>query len=250
MDRRHFLAGTTGVAIAVAGCSGITGDSGGDEPSGPAAVARAFFEALIEGDVETANSYIHANASIGSVGQSNVESFQEANASVDSATVQSRNGDTATVHVTFNVEIESTTRTRTLPYELRREDGEWRLYEDVRAAQSGPPAPQVQWESTSRTNDADEVTAVTFTHGGGDTADLSTLHVQLRGTTIEPDSSGQLSAGDTLVVPFTGGGDGFQAGTPVTLKWDSSSNDDSSTLVLYELTGATAGGLGATVQVE
>jgi len=249
MDRRQFLVGTTGIAAAMAGCSGITGDSGG-EPSGPAAVAKAFFRALVDGDLDTANSYIHANASVPSVDESNVESFQSANATVESATVQSRHDDRATVSVTFSLQIDSTTRTRTLPYELRTENGEWRIYEDLRAEQSGTAMPQVQWESSDRTNDAGEVTAVTFTHAGGDTVDLTTLRVQVDGSTIESDSGAQIAAGDTLVVPFTGDGTGLETGTPVTLNWESPSSDDSSTLVLHELGNATTGSPGTELQVE
>lgn len=83
------LAGTTG-------CSGILGGDSGDgadDPSGPTESAEVFVEALADGDVETANGYLHSEAPSNEVSTSDAESWSTRDPTVENVTVVSESMD-------------------------------------------------------------------------------------------------------------------------------------------------------------
>lgn len=252
MERRAYLATSVGIAGGIAGCSGILGDSSSSEPSGPAEVAKAFIQAIVDGDIEEANGYRHADAPGPPVGPSNVESFQSANAAVESASVASRNGDTATVHVVVSAERDSGERaTATLPYEVRKAGDEWRVYED-HSATDAPGLPAVQFASEARTNDDGDVTAVAFTHEGGDEVALSRLHANVMDAMAFPPAGADetIQAGDTVVVSLDADGESYGEQTRVLLGWNGPDSPQSETIAYHQLSTTTAGVLGETIALE
>lgn len=252
MQRRTFLAVSVGAVGSLAGCSGILGDSGGDsDPSSPDEVARAFVEAIVEGDVAGANDLLHPDSPDVEVGQSNVESFQSVDASVEDVTVESRNDSSATVHVLISGTTEDgDSGTVTFPFELRRRDGGWLVYEDLRATGSPPRAPAVQWETSERTDADGSVTAVTFMHGGGDTVPSGTLSARVDGVVASTPSGSDVMAGTTLVVPTDGGGNSMSESTEIALVWSDPDGGDSQTLAAHTLGSPAVGTLGETISVE
>jgi hypothetical protein len=253
MKRRTYLAGSVGVTGAIAGCSGFLGGSSSSEPSGPAEVAKAMLQAIIAGDIEAANDYRHGDAPGPPVGPANVESFQAANAAVERASVESRNGDTATVHVVVSARDESGERdTVTFRYEMRRAGDEWRVYDDLRATDA-PNLPSVEFETEARTNDDGEVTALAFMHDGGDDVARSALHARVMDASAwlprEGGEGDRLQAGATLVVPLDADGESYQELTRVLLIWTGPDSPRSETIAYHQLSTSTAGALGETLVV-
>lgn len=251
MKRRTYLATAVGITGAVAGCSGILGDSSSSEPSGPAEVAKAMTQAIIDGDIREANDYDHPESPGPPVGPSNVESFQSVNAAVERASVASRDGDTATVHVVVSARTESGERdTVTFRFEMRKAGDEWRVYEDLRATDA-PGLPAVQFETGARTNEDGEVTAVAFTHEGGDDVALSRLHVNVMDAMAFPPREDEtIQAGDTILVPLDADGESYEELTRVLLGWNGPDSPRSETIAYHQLSGRTAGTLGETISVE
>lgn len=220
-------------------------------PSSPTEVSRALIEALIDGDIETANQLIHPDSPDGEVGQSNVEGFQSADASIVDITVESRNDSTATVNVVLGARAEDgDSGTVTFPFALRTHDGEWRVYEDLRATGSPPRAPAVQWETSERTDADGSITAVEFQHAGGDAVDAGTLRVAIDQTVATPEGSGSLAVADSVVAAFTAGDEGHDAGSTVSLRWTPPNVDVTRTLAQHELESGTSGRLDATARIE
>lgn len=253
MRRRTVLAGSAGLIAGLAGCSGILGDSdgGNGEPSSPAEVARALVEALIEGDVDAANDLIHPDAPAGGVDQSNVESFQSVDASIEDVAVESRDESTAMVHVVVRAETgDGESGAITFPFELRKHDGEWLVYEDHRATGSPPRAPSVQWESSERTDADGNVTAVAFQHGGGDTVPSGTLAAHVEGLTASAPEGTDVQTGTTLVVPTDESGDSISASADVFLIWSDPDGGQSQELAVHSLTSPAAGTLGQPLRID
>lgn len=250
MYRRTYLALSTGAIAGLAGCSGILGGSDGSgEPSGPVAVARAFFEATIDGDVEAANGYQHPESPDPPIGQSNVESFQSANARVESASEASED-DAVIVHVVVSAEDDSGERgTVTYPLEMRQDGDEWHVYEDLRATDTRPRPPVVQWEPSERTDADGSATALEFTHTAGDAIDSGTLSVRVKDETVSSPSGTNVIAGTTIVVPLEGRGDSLPASTEVTLLWSSSDDGTSQPVASHVLSSPTVGTLGESIRI-
>lgn len=257
MRRRAYLTGVTVSVAGLSGCSGILGDSGdgGSDPDGPAETAAAFQTALIETDVEGANDRLHGDSPIGEVTTSHTESYQDADIELDGTEVLEENDTTATVEVSMTVSSDNGRQTTpSLVYELRTEDGEWRVYGDVTEDERGqePPAvPSVQWETTEVTNDAGATTRVEMQVLSGDVFPVSTLSVRIDGASVAPvNVDTDVSAGTTLVVSFDGGGSGPGAGSELRLVWSPENAADTYTLTTYELTNDAAGGVEHRLVVE
>lgn len=252
MRRRSYLAGSVGLIGGLAGCAGILGDSGGSgDPSDPDEVAAAFIEAIADGDVAAANDLLHPESPGSEVDQSTVEEFQSRDASVDDVTVEFRNDTTARVDVVVRANTEDgDSGTVTFPFELRKRDGEWLVYEDLSATGSPPRAPQVQWESSERTDADGSVTAVTFTHGGGDTVPSGTLSVHADASAATATDGTDVTAGTTLTAPTDGRGNSIAASTAFELVWSDPDGGDSQVLVSHTLGGPTVGTLSEAVQIE
>jgi len=252
MRRRTVLTGCVGLAGGLAGCAGILGDSdgGSGDPSGPAGVARAFFAAGIGGDVETANDLMHPESPDGEIDQSNVESFQSADASVEDVSLESRDDSTARVDVVIRAHTEDgDSGTVTFPFELRTHDGEWLVYEDLRATGSPPRPPAVQWESSERAGDDGSVTAVEFQHGGGDTVSSGTLSARVEGFTASAPEGTDVQAGTTLAVPLDADGDSIPTSRDVFLLW-SDPESDQLELAAHTLSSQSVGTLGEALRID
>jgi len=249
MQRRSFLAASVGAVGSLAGCSGILGSSdGSSDTSSPADVSRALVQALIDGDVAAANDLLHPDSPDGEVEQSNAESFQSVDASIEDVAVASQEGSTATVNVVISAETEDgESGTVTFPFEVRKHDGDWLVYEDLRATGSPPRAPSVQWESTERTDADGSVTAVTFTHGGGDTIQSGSLSARVGESTAPAPEGTDVTAGTTLVVPTEGRGNSMTSSTTVYLTWSDPDGDQSQDLGAHTLSSPTVGTLGETL---
>ena len=131
-SRREFLMyGGGAAAIAVGGYFAYDTFLGG--PGGPEGAVRSFWDALDNGNLEEADSYIHPDSPAkgqlmegsGGMGQSMLES---ADVSVSSAEVTNEEGDTATVEATIEMSIMGESDTQTQTYELRKHNGDWKIY--------------------------------------------------------------------------------------------------------------------------
>lgn len=109
----------------------------------------------------------------------------------------------------------------------------------------------MQWESVTRTSDEGEVTAVAFTHSGGDTVDSSTLQARAGGSTAETAGTGSdVVAGTVLVVPFDGAGTPLDASGEVHLEWNDPDSSATQTLAQHTLGNETVGSLGEQFRIE
>lgn len=251
MHRRKYLTIAAGGCFPLAGCTDVFGDSSsnGDARS-PEAVARAFWEAMFDGDVEGANELLHEDSPLGAVTQEDASEWREADPEVERTELVSQDGDTATVDVEISGEGDSGDRgSFTFTFELRRQNDKWRMYDDVTfAGDAGPAAPSVQWD-VSQEGGADGITAVVYTHNGGDAVDASTVSARAGGETAPaPSGAGTITAGGRIVVPLDGDGDGYDPGSEVDLLW----NDQGESQIIGEhtLSEATAGGLGDALRIE
>jgi hypothetical protein len=253
MQRRRFVATATAGFAGLAGCAGFRSgsDDSNDGGDGPDDAARKLFEAAFEGDVEGANAYLHSDAEIEPVDSGDVEAFQNADAQVESVEVVEQSGDTATVSVTYSaLPVGGSERdTATVRLDLRTEDGEWRVYDDV-GSDGGPAAPAVQWESAERTDADGSVTAVEFVHAGGDTVQSSTLSARVSGETASAPSGSEITAGTTLVVPLEGQGNSLPDSTQIELVWSDPDEDSSQILASNALGSPSVGTLGEQLRIE
>ncbi|AGN02470.1 hypothetical protein L593_12655 [Salinarchaeum sp. Harcht-Bsk1] len=255
MQRRAFLAGAVGIAGGLAGCSDVlpgSGDSNDGGDDGPAGAVRGLYEAAFSGDVEEANAYIHSEADLDPLTQSQADSFQAVDARVESVEVVEQSGDTATVQARLSAVPDDSSERQTLPsirLELRTENGEWKVYDDA-SADDAPVAPRVQWESSERTDADGSVTAVTFTHAGGDTVPSGTLSVRASGSTASAPNGTDVTAGTTLVVPTEGRGNSMAASTDILLGWSNPDDGSSQILAEHTLTSPTVGTLAERLRLE
>lgn len=135
MRRRQFItsASATVAAASIAGCSGILGGDGGS--SGPESPVKDYFSAIDSNDPEALNETIHPD-SPNSGGQTPSESDLEAiDASVTSTEVTEgpENGEAvveAEVELTVSMMGQEQTQTDTVTYEVRKHEGDWKLYQE------------------------------------------------------------------------------------------------------------------------
>lgn len=258
MRRRTFIAGSIGMLGSLAGCSGILGDSddSGSESEtdrGPAETVEAFYEAALDGDGQTARSYIHPDAELPPPSDQAIQQLQSSSLQLEGTTVVESGDDEATVEVTVSQEtMGGERRERTVEYLLRRADGEWLLYDQpIPGSDGGPNAPTVQWDMSERTNDAGAVTAVVFEHNGGDNVDPSTLTATVDGSTVAASgASSTVDVATLVVVPFDGGGESVGTGTTVELVWTDPEGSSSQTLASFTLTSDTAGSPAGQLRIE
>jgi|GEM_PF-3549716 len=282
MRRRTYLLGCAGATAALAGCSALGGDGddsgdggtssadeegadgtsssdddGGDAdsseeatgPSGPAETARAFYEAIIDGEKATANGLLHSKSTPAEIGDSLIEMYQSADATVDGATLVSTDDDVATVHVELNLKTTSGDRTtRTMDVGLRTENDEWRVYGED---DSGSTMPTVSWNIATTTNADGHVTTVAFTHESGQSIDPATLSVSVGGSeATAPESATELTAGDTIVATLAGDGSGVDAGAPALLVWNAPDSGQSAPVATIDLESEAAGSLASPFEIE
>lgn len=288
MRRRTYLLGCASATAALAGCSAIGGDGGdsgddangsagdgsaandtnssdsddssdGDDGSeetanspGPAETARAFYEAMAAGDAAAANELLHSESPDDPVTESEAADFESLEGAVEDVTVSSSDETVATVAIELSFDDGSGGRTTsTLDIELRTEDGEWRIYEDLSSGGSGSNSPSISLDIHTSTTDG-EVSAIEFTvqsiDGGVDPSTLS-VQVQAQEATVS-NASESLTAGDTIVASFDGDGSSYSAGTKVQLFWNSPDDGSSTTLAYDDLSSETTGALASNLELQ
>ncbi len=131
MRRRQYLSVTAStLAVAgLAGCSGILGGGGGagDDPE---STVEAFIEALGDGDRERANELIHSDSPDGEIEEGEMEEMEDFTFNVEETELLSEDGDTAEVRVEYTIESSESeeSMTQEQEYELRTENGNWRIW--------------------------------------------------------------------------------------------------------------------------
>lgn len=124
MRRRRYLGLTAAATTAgLAGCSGFLGDEAPDE------VVEQFYQAIDEGDRETANGLIHPDSPTGEITEEEMSGLEDVDITVEGAEIVDESEDEAVVEaeVTWDDGEMSTTDTATI--ELRTDDGDWKVYE-------------------------------------------------------------------------------------------------------------------------
>ncbi|MFB6074689.1 MAG: zinc-ribbon domain-containing protein [Haloarculaceae archaeon] len=250
VSRRALLAGAGGGAVILAGGGYLAYTQFlGGAGDGPKGTIRRFFSALDDGDVQRANSLIHPDSPVGDVGSQTASQFASADISIEDLTLVSESGDRATVRIQLSF---GNLGSRSLTYNLRRYQGEWRLYSAGSSGSGGggnsahSEAPQVSFSFEYQATGGG-VGLLTITHSAGDTVRAGSL--SLRGTgfssavpdgeadlretgrwsdgdgdatrTYSPDED--ITAGDSIVLGVAGDYD-------IHVVWESQSDDMSATL--------------------
>jgi len=131
MRRRQYLSVTAStVAVAgLAGCSGILGggDGAGDDPE---STVEAFIQALSDGDRERANELIHSESPEGEIEEGEMDQTEDFEFNVEETELLSEDGDTAEVRVEYTIESSDSEESMSQEqvYELRTENGNWRIW--------------------------------------------------------------------------------------------------------------------------
>lgn len=251
MRRREYLAGSIGLVGSLAGCTDVLDgfdDSESEDDRGPAATVEAFYEAVLNGDAETARSYFHPDAG-SRPSDEYVADVQQSSLQLERTRVIVEDEEEATVEATLSREMENGERVLHRDFTLQRVDGEWKIYR-VPTARWGPAVPQAQWDVTERT-ESGAVTAVVFEHSSGDTIDSSTLSSTFSGYTVgAPGTASDVTAGTSVVVPFDDEGTSVASGTTVDLTWADPEGGRWRNLASVTLTNDTAGSPAEQLRIE
>ncbi|ELY66988.1 nuclear transport factor 2 family protein [Natrinema versiforme] len=154
MHRRRYLGLTAVVSAGLAGCAGSSGDDaaestdgdtdggtdgdsdGGTEgetddgtSDGPDTVVERFHRALADGDGETANALVHSESPQGEVTDSDLSYYDGTDVTIENTEILSESDGVAEVRIEITMESDGESSTETFTYELRTENGEWKLYE-------------------------------------------------------------------------------------------------------------------------
>jgi len=215
MRRRHVL-GLTGTALATAAAGCL--DSGGGEPETETGESSAPTEsptgtpepdtAVTDPIYELWSAYNDEDAAalVATYHPDSPSAPEESGVifqgtvTVESTTVVSRSGDNATAEAEASIAGELN-ESRTQVFELRRHDGEWKIwsYESEGDGSSEPAAPQVAFDfdfDDAATNDT-ETAVLRITHSGGDNIDADRLYVRGTGIVETADAAPDITAPDT-----------------------------------------------------
>jgi len=253
MKRRTLVVSGMGVLASAAGCTGILGDSDGG--SGPGDTVKAYWEAIFEFDAEEANSYLHPDSDIEPVEEPSEDEDPPDDFSVNDVEVIEESENSATVEITIRGDFSGSGEIESLDlrYSLRKDDGEWLVYENVTESDQfgggGPSPPSSVWETSERTDDSGNTTAVIFEHDGGDTIQSDSIEFRVDNLIARPPNDDQeIVTGTRLVVPFEQSGASIDESSEVTLIWQGS--DSAQILATHTLGNATTGTLGSNFTVE
>lgn len=139
----------------VTGLAGCTGLLGGEEERGdPEAVVQEFIAALDEGDRETANELIHEESPQGELSEERAEQTGELDLTLEGTELLEETDDTARVRADLSVSDGSERQTTELTFELRTEDGDWKIWDESTAGTPESELPQaaVTFESDAEAN--------------------------------------------------------------------------------------------------
>lgn len=121
LTRRGVLtASGAAIAATLAGCMG-----NGDDPED---VVEEFTEAIEDGDREAANDLIHEDSEVGELTEQEMEIIEDAEIEYTDIELVEEDDDTAEVEATMSPAGDEWEEAVT--YELRKEDDEWRLYDE------------------------------------------------------------------------------------------------------------------------
>jgi len=115
----------------MAGCSGILGGGGGGGSSGPKGAIKDYADAVNDNDADAYNDLAHPDGSMsaGSVTDAQLEGLS---VSINSMEVVEESSDRAVVRVeaesTLSGDGEEMSSTSTTRFELRKHEGEWKIY--------------------------------------------------------------------------------------------------------------------------
>jgi hypothetical protein len=126
MDRRRFLTGTiAATTAATAGCLGIL-DDGGSSRSEPESTVVEFYAAIDEGDAERARELLHDESP--EAENMALSGFGDVDLSIESTELVEESESRATVEYTLVIESSGGSEEVTNEHELRKQDGEWRIW--------------------------------------------------------------------------------------------------------------------------
>jgi ketosteroid isomerase-like protein len=137
MNRRSYFAATGAAVSSLAGCTDLLGsDSGGDgERSDAEQVVVQYYEALNAGDADRLEEVVHSD-SPQEVFQNFEEVayiFEDASLTLEETEIVEEGEDRILIDSTYTEESEFTeggSTARTDVIELRRENGEWKIWDD------------------------------------------------------------------------------------------------------------------------
>ena len=122
MNRRQYLAASAAVTAGLAGCTGVLSDD-------PDEVVEQFYQAIDDGDRETANDLIHSESPQGEISEDEMSDMEEFDITVEGTEILEESDETAEVEVEMTIESDGDSSTEETTIELRTEDGDWKVYE-------------------------------------------------------------------------------------------------------------------------
>jgi ketosteroid isomerase-like protein len=100
---------------------------------GPTAVLERFYAAMNEGDTERAATYVHPDSPMRDgvlFPDEQVSYMERVDLTVDGAAIVHRNETSRVVRAVLQASSEGEERTDTITFELRKADGDWRIWQD------------------------------------------------------------------------------------------------------------------------
>jgi hypothetical protein len=124
MQRRKYLAAlATAGAVAVAGCGFLGGDGGPDQDSAEG-TARAFLQALNDGNTDRASELLGVGSVEQFMSSGELNEWEQAPITVENTETLDEGDGTAVVELTYSVE--GTSREQTVEFALtENDDGDW-----------------------------------------------------------------------------------------------------------------------------
>lgn len=249
MRRRKYLVSIASVGVGLSGCTtdgdgSASNDSVADpDGDGPAAVVVTLYDAVNRGDHETVVSVQHNESPVPTTTEQEVRERSSLDHTVDATEVVDRSDGSTIVRANISIDggASGTTETRVMLFEVRRERGEWRIWDSNEYHPNAPEPPSVSWRVSEQTNSA-QITRIEFEHRGGDEIAAENIGIRVGDRLIYPeDTSITIQSGDTLVVPFRTEGDPFPNGTAVQLGWGTENSNQTHYLEQHTLSASTVG---------
>jgi len=134
MRRRRYLSALVAVgSTATAGCGSLANLGGPSQE--PDEVAEEFIEAMNDGDTEEMRESLHEEHESDPLESETLEEWEAYDIAVDDTDVVEEGDDTAVVDVTYSLDTDSESisseSSSTARFELRIDDGEWRVWKLV-----------------------------------------------------------------------------------------------------------------------
>jgi len=160
MRRRQYLTATAVATTAgLAGCSGVLGGGGG----GPSGVAKSWLQAADNGNEDKVEDLTHSDSQMSGNADAIVALYSGFDLSVDSTEVVSNEDDIAIVEVTATASREGQSEQSTNEFELRTEDGDWKVYSfgSMGGGGGGPAGVAKSWIKAANNGNEDKVEKLT-----------------------------------------------------------------------------------------